>query len=233
MTLLFLNERRRFAIARYLGFSRGPTMESEPRTSAEGDTLRSWREIALYMGKGVRTVQRWEQDFGLPVHRVENCPRRAIFARPNELDAWAINCCETSTVRSDVRAEVHSSIRRRAERLATLVQANEQTVFRARAVLTSWKEIAQYLGCGVRTVQRWEKDFGLPVRRPLGSSKKAILARPCEVENWLNSWPNFAPEENHTEMMQRSINSISLSGKNCGLDDASGIGISSRLNLAA
>jgi len=33
------------------------------------------------------------------------------------------------------------------------------------AVLTSWKEIAAYFGIGVRTVQRWERQFGLPVER--------------------------------------------------------------------
>lgn len=51
-------------------------------------------------------------------------------------------------------------------------------------VLTSWKEIAHYLGKGVRTVQRWEQDFGLPVRRPAGSRKKAVLARSCELDVW-------------------------------------------------
>ena len=52
-------------------------------------------------------------------------------------------------------------------------------------VLTSWKEIAQYMGKGVRTVQRWEQDFGLPVRRPYGSNKKAILARPQDLDMWI------------------------------------------------
>lgn len=53
------------------------------------------------------------------------------------------------------------------------------------AVLTSWKEIARYMGKGVRTVQRWEQDFGLPVRRPIGSDKKAVLARPRDLDLWL------------------------------------------------
>ncbi len=52
-------------------------------------------------------------------------------------------------------------------------------------VLTSWKDIARYMGKGVRTVQRWEQDFGLPVRRPLGSNKKAILARPGDLDAWV------------------------------------------------
>jgi hypothetical protein len=53
------------------------------------------------------------------------------------------------------------------------------------AVLTSWKEIARYMGKGVRTVQRWEVDFGLPVRRPNGANKKAILARPSDLDAWI------------------------------------------------
>lgn len=52
-------------------------------------------------------------------------------------------------------------------------------------VLTSWKDIARYMGKGVRTVQRWEQDFGLPVRRPQGSNKKAILARPHDLDAWV------------------------------------------------
>jgi len=53
------------------------------------------------------------------------------------------------------------------------------------AVLTSWKDIARYMGKGVRTVQRWEQDFGLPVRRPQGSNKKAVLARPADLDAWV------------------------------------------------
>ncbi|HZZ38045.1 MAG TPA: hypothetical protein VFE06_02865 [Acidobacteriaceae bacterium] len=52
-------------------------------------------------------------------------------------------------------------------------------------VLTSWKEIAAYLGKGVRTVQRWEIDFGLPVRRPTGSDKSAVLARTRDLDAWV------------------------------------------------
>ena len=32
-------------------------------------TLNSWKEIATYMDRGVRTVQRWENG-GLPIRRV-------------------------------------------------------------------------------------------------------------------------------------------------------------------
>lgn len=59
------------------------------------------------------------------------------------------------------------------------------TVSQNTAVLTSWKDIARYMGKGVRTVQRWEMDFGLPVRRPQGSNKKAVLARPRDLDAWV------------------------------------------------
>lgn len=51
--------------------------------------LTSWKEISHHLGKGVRTVQRWEIDLGLPVHRSDTGFPRAIFALPEELDAWA------------------------------------------------------------------------------------------------------------------------------------------------
>ena len=34
------------------------------------DLLNSWKEIAAYMGRGVRTLQRWERDLALPVRRL-------------------------------------------------------------------------------------------------------------------------------------------------------------------
>ena len=37
--------------------------------SPEG-RLDSWKEIAAYLGRGIRTVQRWEREEGLPVHRI-------------------------------------------------------------------------------------------------------------------------------------------------------------------
>jgi hypothetical protein len=56
-------------------------------------------------------------------------------------------------------------------------------------VLNSWKEIATYLGRGVRTVQRYERDFHLPVRRVGGKSRKAVVALPGDIDDWLRSAP--------------------------------------------
>jgi len=55
---------------------------------AHEDRLDSWKEIAAYLGRGIRTVQRWERDEGLPVHRLAHEKRGSIYARREELAAW-------------------------------------------------------------------------------------------------------------------------------------------------
>ena len=50
--------------------------------------LESWKEIAAYLKRGVRTVKRWENSEGLPVHRHMHKSRSSVYAYPSELDAW-------------------------------------------------------------------------------------------------------------------------------------------------
>jgi len=50
--------------------------------------LDSWKEIAAYLGRGIRTVQRWEREEGLPVHRLAHDKRGSVYARREELAAW-------------------------------------------------------------------------------------------------------------------------------------------------
>jgi len=57
-------------------------------------------------------------------------------------------------------------------------------------VLNSWKEIATYLGRGVRTVQRWEAELHLPVHRPRGKTRSAVVAFRQELDDWLQSTPS-------------------------------------------
>jgi DNA-binding transcriptional regulator YiaG len=49
--------------------------------------------------------------------------------------------------------------------------------------------VAAYLGRGVRTVQRWEQELGLPVRRPRGKSRSAVIAFKPELDKWLHEAP--------------------------------------------
>ena len=51
--------------------------------------------------------------------------------------------------------------------------------------LTSWKEIAQHMNKSVRTVQRWEAEFGLPIRRPEKTDPGTVLAFAEELDLWM------------------------------------------------
>lgn len=50
--------------------------------------LDSWKEIADYLKRDVRTTQRWESERNLPVHRVPGGKRHSVFAYTEEMDAW-------------------------------------------------------------------------------------------------------------------------------------------------
>jgi len=50
--------------------------------------LNGWKEIAAFFGKGVRTVQRWEREMGLPVRRLPGPRGEIVFALPSELRDW-------------------------------------------------------------------------------------------------------------------------------------------------
>jgi hypothetical protein len=71
--------------------------------SSQGLRLDSWKAIADYLGRNVRTVTRWADERGLPIHRVPGGKRRAVFAYKDEIDAW-LNSPSSSHV-MDVEAE--------------------------------------------------------------------------------------------------------------------------------
>lgn len=60
----------------------------EQSSGSEARRLDSWKEIASFLRRGIRTVQRWEREEGLPVHRLPHAERGSVFADPNELTAW-------------------------------------------------------------------------------------------------------------------------------------------------
>jgi TolB-like protein/cytochrome c-type biogenesis protein CcmH/NrfG len=57
------------------------------RLSAQG-RLDSWKEIAAYLGREVRTVQGWEKIEGLPIYRHQHAKQGSVYAFTAELDAW-------------------------------------------------------------------------------------------------------------------------------------------------
>jgi hypothetical protein len=55
-------------------------------------------------------------------------------------------------------------------------------------ILSSWKDIANYTDKGVRTVQRWEHELGLPVRRPVNrAGKSMVMLNISDMDAWMES----------------------------------------------
>jgi hypothetical protein len=67
-----------------------PDIDSPSHVSLAGapDRLNGWKDIASFLGKGVRTAQRWEKEFGLPVHRLGREGGEIVFAFKEEVTRW-------------------------------------------------------------------------------------------------------------------------------------------------
>lgn len=73
---------------RLLASQGGASTISSQRAEALEHRLDSWKEIASYLGREVRTVQRWEKREGLPVHRHFHNKVASIYAFKTEIDEW-------------------------------------------------------------------------------------------------------------------------------------------------
>ena len=73
--------------------------------------LDSWKEIAAYFDRDVRTVQLWEKREALPVHRHEHSARSSVYAFAPELDRWR-------STRQSARAQAASIAPEMAEPVA-------------------------------------------------------------------------------------------------------------------
>ncbi|MBM3763911.1 MAG: hypothetical protein FJW32_00845 [Acidobacteria bacterium] len=60
----------------------------------EPDRLDSWKQIAAYLNKSERTVRRWQELEGLPVHRHLHQQKGTVWAFKSELDGWLANRTE-------------------------------------------------------------------------------------------------------------------------------------------
>jgi hypothetical protein len=53
------------------------------------EILESWKDIARYLEKDIKTCRRWEKELGLPIHRIDNTASRTnVFAYKEEINQW-------------------------------------------------------------------------------------------------------------------------------------------------
>jgi len=83
------------------------TQDTKMRQAAFSGTevLRSWKEIAGYLGSCVKTVQRWEQQYKFPIRRLKASKGAMVFALKTDVDHWL----RSETLRSETRVAKPSS----------------------------------------------------------------------------------------------------------------------------
>jgi hypothetical protein len=139
--------------------------------------LQSWKEIAYELNRGVRTVQRWERDLGLPVRRIGRGRRAPVFAFKNELHSWVrtssgIKACGVRALSGYAQPDVEDKSARNTE----LLQALEK-LFAAEPSTHSTAECSE-CGCPMRLLNGYFWIYG--------SRKKRRLSIPicpqCNIE---------------------------------------------------
>jgi Tol biopolymer transport system component len=87
------------------------------------DRLDSWKEIAAYLKRSVRTVTRWEREEGLPIHRHLHSKSGSVYAYKAELDEWWTNRGEQIDGQSSGTESSRTARGRRAWLIATAAVA--------------------------------------------------------------------------------------------------------------
>jgi Tol biopolymer transport system component len=90
--------------------------------------------------------------------------------------------------------------------------------------LDSWKEIAAYLRRGVSTVQRWEREEGLPTHRLHHSKLGSVYAHKSELDLWVRERRKPAEQEEVAtgleEEARPSPDSVAAAGESTGPAEA-------------
>ena len=117
----------------------GERAAEAPGASAE--RLDSWKAIASHLGRTERTVRRWEQNEGLPVHRLEHEKRASVYAYRSELDGWL------EQRRGTLEAEPSNVLAARpgwAQRHRVLLSLAAVTALLIAAALIAWTRLKPY-----------------------------------------------------------------------------------------
>lgn len=121
--------------------------------------LSSWKEIAHFFGKGVRTVQRWEKTLDLPIHRPPGAPSNVVLARTSDLEEWmhrgSVSRTELEGAPSAGSVAGLSALEREVTRLASLngvaserVDANASTEERIASMTGVVSKVNEKLASG-------------------------------------------------------------------------------------
>ena len=96
--------------------------------------LNSWKEIASFLDRGVRTVQRWEIELQLPVHRIGKGKRSPVYALTSELKFWLVTSGMKSEIAEPARLKL---VRRRDISPSLLIETSRRLVSESHELVRS------------------------------------------------------------------------------------------------
>ena len=118
----------------------GKSHQGQEKTPSDGhlsERLDSWKEIAAYLQRDVRTVRRWEEKEGLPVLRHMHDKLSTVYAYRSQIDAWL------------------------GKRSPTLGWGSEEVTVQGHIVCT-YDDVAQVVLCQSGVLRYEESTHGLP-----------------------------------------------------------------------
>lgn len=131
--------------------------------SANPDVLNSWKEVAVYLGRGVRTVQRWERDLNMPVRRPRAKVRSAVIAIKQELDSWLLKAPTETLDRKEVVAlrSEHPS-----HKTLVLMSRTQELVLQSTALCQRSQELcvqmSNSVNASIRVMSKNKSETSLP-----------------------------------------------------------------------
>jgi hypothetical protein len=107
------------------------TTGDESSRSPTATRLDSWKDIAHYLNRSVRTVQRWELLEAMPVHRHCHDTGGSVYGYKQEVDAWRLSRSQEKQPTLQV-----SAIRRVP--MASLARAEQSALLRLLGVIVEY-----------------------------------------------------------------------------------------------
>lgn len=165
-------------------------MQARRRENNQNEMLSGWKEIAGYLGRGVRTVQRYEHELGLPTKRISGHRSGSVLATKSDLDSWVnsrpiVQSSDTqqtaqvnlgSTLENSLRerSRLHSEMMTLREELKENIREIRHDILRLRKELQEMRERQDAMG---KAVARYSKIVYGPTnaakpRRPNQDRKK-------------------------------------------------------------
>lgn len=176
--------------------------------SNPADRLDSWKEIATFLRRDVRTVQRWEKKERLPVYRHQHEKLGSVYAFRPELTAWFTGRQQSGTVMEPLETEQ----RRDKIKLAVLPFGNlggnggdayftegltdemitEMTRLQPEQLAVIARSTALHYDSSRKSLQEMKQDLGVDyvlegrVRR--AGDRVRISAQLCEIQEQTQLW---------------------------------------------